>query len=222
VSRISKARDSAVSAQIPHPFVFNQRRVVPATASDLHRQETAVHMQASWVMPLRRRWQIAASGGPTWFRVAQDLVQNINVSQTYDYDTATSAGVIVQRQSRSHLGFNAGVDVIYLFAQHVGVGMSGGYSLARIAAVGQHHRDGRRRRCPPRRRSPASVLIRLPPTIVRGGHSRVTSADTRRRRLTCFIAFTVDGFIARETAVSIFSRWPARARFVRPGKVPDV
>jgi outer membrane protein with beta-barrel domain len=133
VSRISKSGDSAVSAQIPHPFLFNQRRSVPATASGVNRQETAVHVQASWVMPLRRRWRIAVSGGPTWFMIAQDLVQDINVSQTYPYDTATSSGVISQRQSRSRLGFNAGTDVVYLFARHVGVGMSGSYSLARIA-----------------------------------------------------------------------------------------
>src|SRR5438128_1551656 len=32
VSRISKSNDGAVSAQMPHPLYFNQRRFVPATA----------------------------------------------------------------------------------------------------------------------------------------------------------------------------------------------
>lgn len=132
VSRISKANNDAVSAQMPHPLYFNQRRLVPATATGLNRVETAVHVQVSWVMPVKSGWQIAASGGPTLFMVSQDLVQDVNVSQTYPFDTATSTGVVTGRPSRSSVGFNAGADVAYFLARRYGVGVSVGYSRAMV------------------------------------------------------------------------------------------
>jgi len=131
-SRISKSDDGNVSAQVPHPLYFNQRRSVPATAGGLDRVETAVHVQASWVMTIREGWQLAVSGGPTLFMVSQDLVQDIHVAQTYPYDTATSTGVVTGRPSRSHVGFNAGADLAYFFARHVGADVSIGYSHARV------------------------------------------------------------------------------------------
>ena len=132
VSRLSKANDDAVSAQVPHPLYFNQRRSVPATATGLDRVETAVHVQISWAMPVASGWQLALSGGPTLFMVRQDLVKDVNVSQTYPYDTATSTGVVTGRQSQSRVGFNAGGDLSYFLGRRYGVGVSAGYSRARV------------------------------------------------------------------------------------------
>ena len=133
VSRISKSSDAPVSAQMPHPLYFNQRRLVPATAGGLNRVETAVHVQASWTLPISSSWQLAVSGGPTLFMVSQDLVQDVNISQTYPYDTATSTGVVTGRPSTSKVGFNAGADVAYFPARRYGVGLAVGYSQARVA-----------------------------------------------------------------------------------------
>src|SRR5262249_30066833 len=108
VSRISKSSDAPVSAQMPHPLYFNQRRLVPATAAGLARLETALHVQASWTMPITDSWNLALSGGPTLFMVSQDLVEDVTISQTYPYDTATSTGVVTGRPSKSKVGFNAG------------------------------------------------------------------------------------------------------------------
>lgn len=63
VSWLSKTTAGAVSAQIPHPFFFNRSRTVSGDTPGLTRDETAVHLQALWMIPMRRRWQLALAGG---------------------------------------------------------------------------------------------------------------------------------------------------------------
>jgi hypothetical protein len=132
VSRFSKNTEGAVSAQIPHPFFFNRRRAVSGDASGLTRDETAVHLQALWMVPMRNRWQLALAGGPSWFSVGQDLVSDVTVTQTYPYDTATFASAATVHRSASRMGFNAGADLSYLLGRHVGLGVGVTYSHASI------------------------------------------------------------------------------------------
>lgn len=128
---VSRPDAGSVDAQVPHPFLFGRPRAVSGAAS-LGRNETAVHVQAVWMMPVTPRWQLAVAGGPSWIGLRQDLVDDVTVTQTYPYDTASYAGVHSQRVSKSRAGFNAGVDATYLFRRRVGVGVSATFSRARI------------------------------------------------------------------------------------------
>lgn len=132
VSRFSKHTGGAVSAQVPHPFFFNRPRPVSGDASGLTRDETAVHLQALWMLPLRDRWQLALAGGPSWFSVGQDLVSDVTVTQTYPYDTATFASATSTHRSHSQIGFNAGADVSYRLHPHVGLGIGVTFSHASV------------------------------------------------------------------------------------------
>jgi outer membrane protein with beta-barrel domain len=132
VSWVSKTTTAAVSAQVPHPFFFNRPRAVSGDASGLDRDETALHVQALWVMPMRRRWQLALAGGPSWFTVGQDVVSDVTITQTYPYDTATFATALVAHRSRSGVGFNAGADATYRLRRHVGVGAGLMFSHASV------------------------------------------------------------------------------------------
>jgi hypothetical protein len=132
VSRFSKDTAGSVSAQVPHPFFFNRPRAVSGDASGLTREETALHLQASWMVPLRNRLQLALAGGPSWFDVGQDLVTDVTVTQVYPYDTATFAGTTAVRRSHSGIGFNAAADLAYSVRPHVGVGIGVTFSHARV------------------------------------------------------------------------------------------
>ena len=132
VSRFSKNTGGTVSAQVPHPFFFNRPRTVSGEASGLARDETAVHVQALWMLPLRDRWQLALAGGPSWFSVGQDLVSDVTVTQAYPYDTATFAGTTSTHRSHSQIGFNAGADVSYRLRPHVGLGIGVTFSHASV------------------------------------------------------------------------------------------
>jgi hypothetical protein len=131
VSRFSKGTTGTVSAQVPHPFFFSRPRSVGGDAANLSRDETGVHVQAVWMVPMRRRWQLALAGGPSWISVAQDLVSDVTVTQTYPYDSATFSAATLVRRSRGKIGFNAGADVSYLLRPHVAVG--GGMTFSHAA-----------------------------------------------------------------------------------------
>jgi hypothetical protein len=128
---VSRPDAGSIDAQVPHPFVFGQPRAVSGDAS-LGRNETAVHVQAVWMMPVTAQWQLAVAGGPSWMGLRQDVVDDVTVTQTYPYDTATYAGVHSRPVSKSRVGFNAGVDATYLFRSRIGLGLSAAFSHARI------------------------------------------------------------------------------------------
>ena len=122
VSTFSKEATAQVSARLPHPFFFNQHRNVSGTGEGLTRSELAVHIQAMWVAPVHDSLSIAVFGGPTFFRVNQDLVAEVRANEVYPFDATQFAGVSAVTASESSVGFNAGVDVGFFFSRHLGVG----------------------------------------------------------------------------------------------------
>ena len=101
-------------------------------AASLTRDETAVHVDVLWMVPLADRWQLALSAGPSWFSVGQDLVSDVAVTQTYPYDTATFANATTIHRKGSKAGFNAGGDVSYLLRPHIGLGFGVMFSHASV------------------------------------------------------------------------------------------
>ena len=85
VSVFSRESDAGITGQLPHPFRFDRLRAINGTAAGLARAETAVHVQALWVIPVGRSVAITLFGGPTWFNVTQDLVTGITFDQAYPY-----------------------------------------------------------------------------------------------------------------------------------------
>ena len=63
------------------------------------------------------------SAGPSFFSVKQSLVQSVQFSESYPYDTTLLASVPTASVSKSVTGFNAGIDVGYYFTRNVGAGM---------------------------------------------------------------------------------------------------
>ena len=122
VTRFSKSSGASVTGKIPHPLFFNQPRSVEGEAAGLKREELAVHIQAMAIVPGGERFSLAVFAGPSFFNVKQGIVQNLQYSQQYPYDTATFSGVDTDTPSESTIGFNAGADVGYFFARHVGIG----------------------------------------------------------------------------------------------------
>src|SRR5262249_30176139 len=107
-------------------------RPVSGDASDLTRAETVVHVQVTWLAPLKSRWQLAIAGGPSWFMVDQDLVTGVSVAETYPYDTAVYSGGASARRAKSKLGFNAGADLDCMIRRRVGLGIGVGFSHASV------------------------------------------------------------------------------------------
>lgn len=132
VSLFSKNGSGAMTARVPHPFFFNQPRTITGDAAGLARGETAVHVQATWLLPLRQHWDLAIAAGPSWFSVNQDLIADVTVTQTYPYDTAAFAGATTVRRSHAAAGFNAGADLTHRLRPRVGIGFGASFSRAAV------------------------------------------------------------------------------------------
>jgi hypothetical protein len=121
-SYYSKATDANVTAQLPHPFLFDQPRGASGTASGVKRTEMASHLFVGWIIPATDRMELIVSGGPTVFQVHQDLVTHVTYTHLYPFDEAQFTGVTSQPAKDSTLGVHAGADVTWKFSRRVGVG----------------------------------------------------------------------------------------------------
>lgn len=127
----STSTTTEINAQVPHPFFFNQARTVTGEF-DGDRSETAVHIQAKWLVPVNPKLLVTIFGGPSFFKVEQDIVNDFEFSESYPFDTATFTRAIAASQSESAVGVNVGGDVAYFFSPNVGVGGTAQYSGASV------------------------------------------------------------------------------------------
>jgi hypothetical protein len=131
-SKFAKGGNVTVDARVPHPFFFDRARTVSGTADNLSRHETGFHGKVVFIAPAGVGWEVLVSGGPSFFRVEQDLVEDIKIKETYPYDTATFDNAVARRHSSSALGFNVGADVTRLLTPHMGVGAAVVISRAKL------------------------------------------------------------------------------------------
>jgi hypothetical protein len=111
---------AAVSGQIPDRLFFDRFHPVAGTVSGLDHSENAIHLQALWHMPITTKFDLMVGGGPTIFRVKQDLVSGISV--TGDPDVVL-ASIDKQSVKGTGVGINLQVDGTYLFTERFGGGM---------------------------------------------------------------------------------------------------
>jgi opacity protein-like surface antigen len=117
-------RDGVVNASssIPHPFFFQQNREVSGEADGIQREETGVHLQAQYSVPVTGRLELTLMGGPSILHVNQDVVIDVNYDEEYPFDTAAFASVDSSPKKGSKVGFNVGADVRWMFTRTIGAG----------------------------------------------------------------------------------------------------
>jgi hypothetical protein len=122
VSFFSKENPAAIEARIPHPFFDAQPREVSGEATSLARTDAIVHVQAMAMLDPAGPLRLVLFGGPSFFRVEQDLVTGVRYSEEYPFDTATFTGADTDTVDASAVGFNVGADVIWMVHEKVGIG----------------------------------------------------------------------------------------------------
>ena len=132
VSVFTRDDAASVTARIPHPFFFNRNREINGSKEGLKREERAVHVQAVWLVPANGSFQVMLFGGPTFFKVEQDLVTNVLFSHEYPYDSARFTGTVVVSRTESKVGFNVGADLGFYFSKNAGVGWLIRFSRASV------------------------------------------------------------------------------------------
>lgn len=132
-SRFSDSALATVDASIPHPLLFDSLRTATASAGDLDHSEQALHLTATWMIPLTTKIEVGVFGGPSFFTVKQAYVSSVPFFEVGDPFTAVNLDTpVIADASESAVGFHLGADVTYLVTQRIGV--TGSARISRATA----------------------------------------------------------------------------------------
>lgn len=110
-ARRSGSGTASVLAEIPHPIFFATPR--PLTGEfRFFRADTAAHMQIAVTAYQNARFLLIAGGGPSFFLVEQDLLDQLRYTEAYPYDAVSYAGATASRHRSHALGGNVQFDAI--------------------------------------------------------------------------------------------------------------
>jgi hypothetical protein len=127
--RGANSSEASGTASVPHPVFFNQNRNAVVAASELDRTESGVHLQVGYMLPLNEQLSVHVTGGPSFFRVEQDLIGDVSFSEQAFPFTNVNATPQVTQRSDSAVGINVGVDVTYNFLDTGDYRLGGGFFL---------------------------------------------------------------------------------------------
>ena len=105
--------DSSITGSIPSPIFFNRPRTLNATES-LNRKEMATHLMIGYWVPMSSKFDVLAYGGPTFFRLTQEVVSEVLPNEIGATSTTVNATVTKAERKKSVTGFNVGVDATYI------------------------------------------------------------------------------------------------------------
>jgi hypothetical protein len=95
---------------------------VTGTEKGIVHAETGVHLQLQYLVPASGHLRFVLAAGPSWTTVEHEVVNNLTVVESYPYDAAAFGGAVTKLSNASAVGFNAGIDVTWMFTRSAGVG----------------------------------------------------------------------------------------------------
>jgi hypothetical protein len=117
----------AVSGSVPSPL-FSGEEAYRGTAlverPRLKHQQVGVHLPLVYVLPISERVHVAVSAGPSWFRLRHGALTAVTrTDEAYPYDAVEITEFATTVQQGTGIGYNAALDVTYLFARYFGLGL---------------------------------------------------------------------------------------------------
>lgn len=124
----SDSNDGVATITVPSPVSFSlPARTATVTVTDLERTERAVHIQFGYMLPINAKLDVHILGGPSFFRLTQDVISDVTFTEVGSPFTAVNASAVTTERKHSVTGGNIGVDVTYKLhdADGVAVGVGG-------------------------------------------------------------------------------------------------
>jgi hypothetical protein len=106
--------DGHLTGSIPSPIFFNRPREFSQTVTSLVRKEKATHLVIGWVLPISPKFDVMVFAGPSFFRVDQDAVSEVEFGERGSPFTEVVAQPERATRKKSATGFNAGFDATYI------------------------------------------------------------------------------------------------------------
>jgi hypothetical protein len=130
-----------VVADLPHPVLFNSPRQAELSTEPEHSQR-AVHVQVLWTLPIQDRLDVTVGVGPSFHTVNQDIVTAVAFAEGGEpFRTVSLTGTTEESRSETAMGFNIGVDSVYMFSPRIGGGLTLRYTGATVDLRGATGND---------------------------------------------------------------------------------
>jgi hypothetical protein len=128
--------DGQLTGAIPSPIFFNRPRTLNETVAGLNRKEQATHLMLGWVFPFGSKFDVILTGGPSFFRVEQDVVSDVTIGEQGGAFTTVLAQPTITPRKKSQTGYNVGADATYIVWQNDSVRLgAGGFVRFTAASV---------------------------------------------------------------------------------------
>jgi hypothetical protein len=124
-NRVSYQYQAGVAISIPHPALFNRFAADSDVTDPLKRHDNNLDLLVSYDLPTPDSWRIRLFGGPSYFKVKQQMVEDIDFDQAFSLSGVNIVDITSSTQREvdaSAWGFNVGIDVAYFFTRHIGIG----------------------------------------------------------------------------------------------------
>ena len=103
-----------LTGAIPSPVFFNRPRNMNVEVQNLDRKESAAHLVIGWMVPIGTKFDVMVFGGPSFFRVTQDAVSEVTITEPGGAFTSVTAAPQITERAKSVTGYNVGLDATYI------------------------------------------------------------------------------------------------------------
>ena len=131
VSCLHRSSAGTFDLRMPSPIAANSPLALSGSVPELNRREVGVHLQALHALPLGSRARVLVAGGPSVFRLTQDLVRGVQFDVLPGFSALKFDQALTTTVERTAVGFNVGATVVWPFASHFAVGGVTRYSRAK-------------------------------------------------------------------------------------------
>ena len=124
--------DADLTADTPHPFYFDAPRRITGTVADVGHDELALHVGLQHVLRVSPSVDLALTGGVSFVRVDQDMVDRVFYSDEYPYDSAVFESATLTSVTGSALGYHVAADLMWRMGPRWGIGILTRYVRASV------------------------------------------------------------------------------------------
>jgi hypothetical protein len=118
--------------KVPNPLVANSPLELTDSVSELDHSEVGVHIHVLYARALGRNVRVILSGGPSIFNTKQDLVRSIEFDILPGFRSLQLDQAVITEDTQTSFGFNAGADLTWTLASHLGIGTLTRFSRANL------------------------------------------------------------------------------------------
>jgi len=117
--------EGEVGGSIPSPIFFNRPRTLSGS-EPLNRKELATHLNIGWVLPFSDKLDVLIYGGPSFFRLTQEVIDDVLPNETGATASTITATISTAERKKSVTGYNVGADATYILWSNDSVRLGAG------------------------------------------------------------------------------------------------